>query len=579
MNVVRQKIPFISLLFAPILALYLLCMYWLDHKSEWGTTFGLISNLMFIFCNAYVALALNWAQLWQSEQSKRLWKLITGIITLVFCLMLWQKTHWKAFFGTGQSEAYLFLLMFCHSIVCQLLIYLGIVRLSRRNAFSLDSNLLIVFNRYFSSAFLLTIFALLFAIVLGLGFGLLYLLGLSLSSAAIFTIIGLTLGSIPAFLLLIPVQARPYPFPYLFIFQWIALAFIGIYLAISLLRLDINIDSGMRLSTAAFLWLLAVIAHDLKKPQILLNTLTAAVGLILVAMSLYGIGLRLHSQGITESRLSILCLALLLFIGFIGIGIKALSGGKAISDRLCTYTLGIMTVALIIFIFLPLPQWTLESQTARYLDGRKNAEQLLKEDRYFFKQYGEAGEAALKKLAAHYQIDNIEGEHGIKIDSMNYELWKQRLPADIDRYFHRIPADMPLPDSLRESLLNHLWHSGEEDLQRVLNSEDPDAALFIIRVVDADQNPATPEWLVLPKNSGSYFYHYRLISNTETEEERLEENHLYFYDEANSAATIAQFAQAPLDYRPPRYEYHNILIGEGEEQIHLEMPLIEIKVE
>lgn len=34
MNVVRQKIPFISLLFAPILALYLLCMYWLDHKSE-----------------------------------------------------------------------------------------------------------------------------------------------------------------------------------------------------------------------------------------------------------------------------------------------------------------------------------------------------------------------------------------------------------------------------------------------------------------------------------------------------------------------------------------------------------------
>lgn len=579
-----RNFPSISLLFAPLLAIYLYVLLKFS-EYEYRQTF---LWLLFLLCNAYAALALNWPQLWQSAKRKTHWGFILSTLTLTFLIYIALERYWQNFFS-NESVATL-PLFFYFSLLCQLIIYLGMVYVESRSAFSPDSNLLLQFNRYLSHLSILAIFAALLGIILGLGFALLSLLGLALNTESSLIIFGLCLGALPVFLLLIPVQAKPYPFPYLFIFQWIALGFIGIYLLFALLRLDINIQSGVRLSMAGILWLLAIIAHDPHQPHQRLNLLTAAAGLILTLMSLYGIITRISTQGISEMRLSALFIALLLLLGFIGIALKALLKNKHWQQRCCTATLILMTACLFIFSLLPLPKWTLNAQTERYLSGAKTSQQLA-DDRYFFGRYGQAGEAALKQIAAHYQID-LDEENSIHTQQskLNYALWKKTLPTDIDRYFHRIPADLVLPEILHEQLLQYLWDSSNylAASEAFWQQQSPDKPLFIIAAVDADNNPNSPEWLVFRKSPYSKAenyesYHLRLAApdasqNTlENDTGNLESNYLSIYDLENSAEKIIQQLEQGISYKQPRYLYRNLIIGTGENAMRIQLPRIEVE--
>lgn len=421
--------------------------------------------------------AANWTGFIAGKQIGQCWAMAVLLLLLNLGVNAWIVRNLSDMYSTYYFPDKLFLLT---SLSIYLFSFVWISRHSELDEPDADSALLATFYHQLVQTASYAFFAILTLIVVLCGMELIKMVvpdfkqWIPSSAYSRSAMIGALCGVPLIFTYRLTGRLSQYSIPYLDVFQKIMLGFALIYIVLQPFT-SYHFDSKQRLSAAAFLWLLAVLASQRKQAHLKLNLLTALAGLILVGLSLYGIIVRLMTQGITENRLYVLMIALMLLVAHLMLRAKVFLSKRHLAGagRIYRHTLLAIAIIALITALLPLRAWSLDSQTARYLDGRKDAKEL---EIYYFEQFGKQGEQALQQISEKHHL--VLNKHATT--DFSDGKWQA--------YIQRIPADLPLQEAFAMQLLKNEYES-----HNIKTNPPPP---IIVAAIDADHNPQTDELVV-----------------------------------------------------------------------------------
>lgn len=154
-----------------------------------------------------------------------------------------------------------------------------------------------------------------------------------------------------------------------------------------------NVSSIWRLPISLLLWgMIFLNLQDTSGVIRASHRLGFITGIALLAISIWGVAVRILDAGLTELRISAICLLVWISLLYIGLGIKLYRPKTTVWPSIAAITVG-FSLWLITPLFNP-TKWTVESQWQRYLNGEWKGDNA----RYFFAHRGTWAKHILEQL-------------------------------------------------------------------------------------------------------------------------------------------------------------------------------------